>query len=153
MALEITTTEFEHEGTIPARLTCDGDNVSPALTWTDPPEGTQSFVLIVDDPDAPVGTFVHWVAYNIPGDARGLPEGVAADEELPDGTRQGYTDFASTGYGGPCPPGGTHRYYFKLYALDTMLELAPGATKHLTLFHMIGHQIGDAVLVGRYTRG
>lgn len=152
MALEIKSAAFQNEGMIPSEYTCDGKDTSPPLSWSAPPKGTLSFALICDDPDAPMGTWVHWVVYNIPPDKRGLDGSFPREEKLPDGTLQGTTDFRRTGYGGPCPPGGTHRYYFKLYALDTTLTLAPGASKQDLLKAMQGHQLAEAVLMGRYQR-
>jgi len=152
MGFEIKSPAFRQEGMIPSGFTCDGEDVSPGLTWSDPPKGTRSFALICDDPDAPMGTWVHWVVYNIPPDKRGLEEGFPMDEKLPDGTIQGMTDFRKVGYGGPCPPGGTHRYYFKLYALDTVLSLSPNAAKKELLEAMKGHQLAEAQLMGRYKR-
>ena len=119
MPFQMTTTAFSSGGTIPKNYTCDGPDLSPPLTWKDAPAGTQSFALIADDPDAPAGTWVHWVVYNVPSTAKELPEGVQKTEKLPDGTLQGRNDFRKIGYGGPCPPPGKpHRYFFKLYALD-----------------------------------
>ena len=133
--------------------TCDGKDISPELAWSGAPDGTKSFALICDDPDAPVGTWVHWVVYNIPSHATGLPKGVPTIKELPDGTRQGINDFHRIGYGGPCPPRGpAHRYFFKLYALDTKLDLPPGATKEQVLEAMKGHVLGEAQLMGKYER-
>ena len=152
MGFEIKSTAFQQDGMIPFRFTCDGEDASPGLTWSDPPKGTRSFALICDDPDAPMGTWVHWVVYNIPPDKRGLEEAYPKDRKQPDGTLQGMTDFRKVGYGGPCPPGGTHRYYFKLYALDTVLSLSPGATKKELLEAMKGHQLAEAQLMGRYKR-
>ena len=152
MGFEIKSTAFQQDGMIPFRFTCDGEDASPGLTWSDPPKGTRSFALICDDPDAPMGTWVHWVVYNIPSDNRGLEESYPNDRKQPDGTLQGMTDFRKVGYGGPCPPGGTHRYYFKLYALDTVLSLSPGATKKELLEAMKGHQLAEAQLMGRYKR-
>ena len=137
---------------IPAAYTCEGRDVSPALAWAEPPAGTQSFALISDDPDAPGKTWVHWVVYNLPASTRKLPEAFPAKPELPDGTRQGTTDFGRTGYGGPCPPSGTHRYYFKLYALDTTLALPPGATKRQVEAAMQNHILAQAQLMGTYRR-
>src|SRR5881628_244559 len=114
---------------IPSEYTCDGKDLSPPLSWADHPDGTASFALISDDPDAPVGTWVHWVAWNIPSVNRGLTPGLPKSAELPDGTRQGTTDFGRIGYGGPCPPSGTHRYFFRLYALDAMLDLPSSTTR------------------------
>jgi hypothetical protein len=122
------------------------------LAWNDPPAGAASLALIVDDPDAPGGVWVHWVLYNIPAEARGLPEGVPAQDELPDGSRHGVNSWGRRDYGGPCPPSGTHRYFFKLYALDTMLDLPAGATKEELLAAMQGHILGEAELMGTYTR-
>lgn len=144
---------FDHMGRIPSKYTCDGANVSPPLEWTDPPAATKSFVLISDDPDAPIGTWVHWVYFNIPGNLRGLPEGIETVGEPKVGGRQGINDFRRMGYGGPCPPPGpAHRYFFKLYALDTMLELPIGATKAEVEKAMQGHILAHAQLIGLYER-
>ena len=154
MAFTIKSVSFTHGGDIPKKHTCDGADASPPLTWSDPPAGTRSFCLIADDPDAPAGTWVHWVAYNIPGTARELPENVPKQAELKDGTRQGRNDFQRPGYGGLCPPrGGPHRYYFKLYALDAILSLPPGATKADVEKAMKGLILAQAELMGRYQRG
>ena len=153
MAITVTSTAFEEGGRIPRQYTGDGADVSPPLAWTGVPEGTKSIALICDDPDAPVGTWVHWVLYSLPADTTGLPEGVPADRELEDGARQGTNDFRNIGYGGPAPPRGpAHRYFFKLYALDTELELAPGATKSQLLKAMEGHILAQGQLMGRYQR-
>ncbi|KKL66619.1 hypothetical protein LCGC14_2143140, partial [marine sediment metagenome] len=117
---------FGNGDPIPTKYTCDDQDISPPLQWGDPPEGTRSFALICDDPDAPVGTWVHWVLYNLPASARDLPEAVPSDAELSGGGRHGQNSWRRPGYGGPCPPGGTHRYFFKLYALDDELDLAAG---------------------------
>ena len=114
MTIEITSTAFEHEEMIPAKYTADGPDVSPPLAWQGIPAGAKSLALINDDPDAPMGTWAHWVLWNIPSDTSALPENVPPDPHLPDGSCQGITDFGSTGYGGPAPPSGTHRYYFKI---------------------------------------
>ncbi len=137
---------------IPRKYTCDGDDISPPLQWNNAPEGTQAFALIADDPDAPVGTWVHWVLYNLPGETRALPEAVPPDADLPDGSRHGKSSWGRLGYGGPCPPGGTHRYFFKLYALDTVLDLAPGASKEQLLQGMEGHILAQTELMGLYSR-
>ena len=137
---------------IPSTYTCDGKDISPPLKWEGVPEATKSIALISDDPDAPMGTWVHWVMWNIPADAQGLPENVPPDPQLPDGSRQGITDFGRSGYGGPCPPSGTHRYYFKLYALDTMLELPTSARKGDLLKAVENHVIAEGQLMGRYSR-
>ena len=153
MALKLTTTAFQPGGTIPKKFTCDGPDVSPQLAWSDPPGGTQSFALIMDDPDAPVGTWVHWVLYDLPASARELPEGVPKDNELQSGARQGRNDFRKIGYGGPCPPAGpAHRYFFKLYALDTKTNLKAGATKAELEKAMQGHITAQAEVMGRYQR-
>ncbi|MFZ2410600.1 MAG: YbhB/YbcL family Raf kinase inhibitor-like protein [Candidatus Methanoperedens sp.] len=143
---------FKDGETIPAEYTCDGKNVSPALLLEGIPAGAKSIALIMDDPDAPGGMFVHWVLYNIPASTRKLPEGMPKNETLGDGSRQGMTDFGRVGYGGPCPPKGTHRYYFKIYALSTMLSLQPGASKKQLENAMKGHILAQGELMGRYER-
>lgn len=152
MAFELTSTVFTQGESIPVKYTCDGEDVSPPLEWGDPPQGTGSFALINDDPDAPVGTWDHWILYNLPGEARSLPEAVPSDAELPNGSRHGQNSWRRPGYGGPCPPSGTHRYFFKLYALDTTLDLASGANKKQLLQAMEGHILGQAELMGVYSR-
>jgi Raf kinase inhibitor-like YbhB/YbcL family protein len=152
MPFELTSTAFTQGEPIPVKYTCDGEDVSPPLEWGDPPHGTHSFALINDDPDAPVGTWDHWILYNLPDEARTLPEAVPSDAELPDGSRHGQNSWRRLGYGGPCPPSGTHRYFFKLYALDTTLDLASGANKKQLLQAMEGHILGQAELIGVYTR-
>ncbi len=153
MEIEVRSTAFANGGMIPSKYTCDGADISPPLGWGPLPPGTASTALISDDPDAPMGAWVHWVIYNIPSQARRLPENVPPEGVLPDGSTQGINDFRRIGYGGPCPPGGTHRYFFKLYALDTKLDLRPGATKKKLLKAMKGHVIGQGELMGRYRRG
>jgi Raf kinase inhibitor-like YbhB/YbcL family protein len=150
--MEISSTAFAHEGMIPEKYTCDGPDISPPLAWRGIPEGTASLALICDDPDAPVGTWVHWVVYDMPPDLAGLDEDLPPDETLENGARQGLTDFRRTGYGGPCPPGGTHRYFFKLYALDKVLNLEPGKTKEQLLEAMEGHILAESRLMGKYKR-
>lgn len=152
MAFELTSAAFAAGEMIPRKYTCDGDDVSPPLWWKDAPENTLSFALISDDPDAPVGTWVHWVLFNIPGTATSLPEAMPAQDEFSDGTRHGRSSFGRNAYGGPCPPGGTHRYFFKLYALDTLLDLAPGAGAQQVTQAMEGHVLGQTELMGRYSR-
>jgi Raf kinase inhibitor-like YbhB/YbcL family protein len=152
MAFELTSTAFVHGESIPRKYSCDGEDISPPLAWSDPPAGTQSFALTFDDPDAPAGVWVHWLLFNIPADARALPDGVPADAELPDGSLNGVNSWRRMGYGGPCPPGGTHRYVFKLHALDTMLDLEAGASKKELLQAMEGHILAQAELMGPYTR-
>lgn len=152
MAFELKSAAFSSGGDIPRKFTCDGADVSPALSWTEPPEKTASLSLIADDPDAPVGTWVHWVLYDLPASARELPEGVAKKENLDSGARQGRNDFGRIGYGGPCPPSGTHRYFFKLYALDSEIAPPAKATKKELLEAMEGHVLEEAVLMGKYKR-
>ncbi|NOY52301.1 MAG: YbhB/YbcL family Raf kinase inhibitor-like protein [Deltaproteobacteria bacterium] len=152
MAFEITSPVFQQEKMIPPRYTCDGENISPVLSWRSPPPGTESYALICEDPDAPAGMWVHWVVYNIPAKSRGFPEAIPAQGQLADGTCEGINDFRRVGYGGPCPPAGTHRYYFKLYALDSRLDLPPGANRSALLHAMEGHILGETVLIGRYKR-
>jgi Raf kinase inhibitor-like YbhB/YbcL family protein len=152
MAWSVTSPAFSGGQPIPSRYTCEGADVSPPLAWGEPPAGTASLALISDDPDAPGTTWVHWVAYNLPASSRQLPEGFPPDPQRPDGTRQGRTDFGRTGYGGPCPPSGTHRYFFTLYALDTVLGLPPGATKAQLEAAMQGHVLARAQLMGTYKR-
>ncbi|MDI6832403.1 MAG: YbhB/YbcL family Raf kinase inhibitor-like protein [Bacteroidales bacterium] len=143
---------FSDGGMIPAKYTCDGANISPQLSWDNAPNGTKSFVLICEDPDAPMGTFTHWVLYDIPADIHELPENLPKDKVLPNGTKQGIADFKKIGYGGPCPPSGTHRYYFKLYALDTLLNLEPGLKKEDILKAMNGHILAQGQIMGKYAR-
>lgn len=137
---------------IPRVYTCDGEDRSVPLAWTEPPAGTQSFALIADDPDAPAGTWVHWVLYNIPAHTRALLEGLGPLASLPDGSLHGKNSWRKLGYGGPCPPRGTHRYFFKLYALDIQLALQPGATKDDVLKAMEGHILAQTELMGTYKR-
>ena len=151
--MELKSTAFTQGGDIPKKYTCDGADVSPPLNWTDPPPGTQSLALLCEDPDAPRGTWVHWVLFNLPASARELPEGVPTKETLSGGGRQGKNDFGKIGYGGPCPPKGpAHRYFFKLYALDTPLDLKPGVTRQELLKATGGHILAETELMGRYSR-
>jgi Raf kinase inhibitor-like YbhB/YbcL family protein len=153
MTLRLTSPAFKPEADIPEHCTCDGSDTSPALSWNDPPEGTQSFAVVLEDPDAPGRTWVHWVLYDLPATERALPEGVQPKGQLPSGARQGRNDFGRIGYGGPCPPRGPeHRYYFKLYALDKTLELGAGATRAQLDRSMLGHILAHAELMGRYCR-
>ena len=153
LTLQLTSPDFSSGASIPIQFTCDAADISPALAWNDPPVGTQSFALIVDDPDAPVGTWVHWVLFNVPATARALSHNVPKQEQLADGSRQGRNDFRNIGYGGPCPPPGKpHRYFFKLYALDTKLNLQPGATKKDVERAMQGHILAQGESMGRYAR-
>ena len=151
--MEVTSSAFAEDAEIPKKYTCDAENVSPPLSWTAPPQGTASLVLICDDPDAPVGAWVHWVVYGLPPDARHLPEGVPPNEIIEGGAKQGRNDFRRIGYGGPCPPPGpAHRYFFKLYAVDIDLALGPGATKAEVLKAIEGHVLAEAQYMGRYKR-
>ena len=152
MGFTLSSPAFEAGGTIPVDYTCDGRDVSPPLRWGSAPAGTVTLALVCDDPDAPAGTWVHWVVYNIPSSREGFDEAVPTDERLSDGTLQGRNDFGRIGYGGPCPPGGTHRYFFKLYALDTKLDLPPGARKDDLLRAMKDHVLAESELMGRYGR-
>jgi len=151
-SIEVTSTAFQAGERIPVKYTCDGDDVSPPLSWSSIPAGTKSLALICDDPDAPMGTWVHWVIYNLPATATGLPENVPPHPILKDGARQGMSDFKRIGYGGPCPPSGTHRYSFRVYAIDSKLELEPGVAKADILKGMEGHLLAEGSLMGRYGR-
>lgn len=151
--MKLTSVAWMEGQAIPTKYTCDGADVSPPLTWSEAPAGTRSFALICDDPDAPAGTWVHWVIYGLPAAATALPEKIATTETLPDGAKQGVNDFRRVGYGGPCPPPGRpHRYHFKLYALDTALSLKPRATKADLLHAMAGHIVAEARLMGTFRR-
>ena len=156
MSLRLSSTAFEPGGEIPRRHTCDGPDLSPPLAWSGLPEGTLSLVLIVDDPDAPDPaapkvTWVHWVLYNIPLSAAGLPRATDT-EDLPDGTREGLNDWRHTGYRGPCPPIGRHRYFYKLYAVDTVFPDLGPVTKAQLKEEMEGHILDQAQLMGTYQR-
>ena len=154
MSFSITSTAFTEGQEIPNKYTCDGTDISPPLSWKNQPEGTQSLVLIMDDPDAPDPeapkmTWVHWLLYNLPADSSGLPEAVS-DNQLPAGTLQGSNNWDRTGYGGPCPPIGRHRYFFKLYALDSTLPDLKSPDKKSLLQSMQGHVLQETVLMGTY---
>ena len=154
VSIEITSSAFTEGQPIPPKHACTGDpassfkDVSPELSWSEPPAGTQSFALIMDDPDAPNGTWDHWILFNIPASTRGLPESMPVNSEFPGGNNS----WGRTGYGGPCPPNGTHRYYFKLYALDEMLAISPGATKGELEKAMVGHILAQGELMGTFTK-
>lgn len=148
MGMKITSTAFEHEGTIPARYTCDGEDVNPPLAIADVPAEAKTLALIVDDPDSPTGTWLHWSAWNIPPGTREIGEGTLSASAV-----EGTTTFGETGYGGPCPHQGEHRYFFRLYALNTELALAPGALRVDLEHAMAGHIVAEAELMGRYKRG
>jgi Raf kinase inhibitor-like YbhB/YbcL family protein len=152
MAIAITSPVFDEGGMIPRRYTCDGEDVSPPLEWGNVPEGTDSLALICDDPDAPMGTWVHWVIFDIPASIRELPANIPPERIIENGAKQGLNDFRKFGYGGPCPPGGTHRYYFKLYALDTITNLESAISKEQLLKAMEGHILAEGQLMGRYKR-
>lgn len=152
VALELASDAFAHEGAIPRKYTCDGEDLSPPLRWNDPPEGAKSFALIADDPDAPRGTWVHWVLFNVPAGTRAVPEGIPAQATLSDGSVHGKNSWDRPDYGGPCPPSGTHRYFFKLYALDATLDLEAGASVEQVLTAMQGHVLGQAEIMGVYSR-
>jgi Raf kinase inhibitor-like YbhB/YbcL family protein len=153
MSIGLTSTAFQPGATIPKPHTGDGAERSPPLRWLEPPSGTKSLALICDDPDAPGGTWVHWVLFNLPAPARELEEGVPTTETLDNGAKQGKNDFGKIGYGGPAPPKGKpHRYFFKLYALDVVLELKAGATKAQLVDAMKGHILAEGQLVGNHGR-
>ena len=150
--MEVSSPAFDEGGMIPEKYTCDGLNISPPLKWSNGPEGTVTYALICDDPDAPMKTWVHWILFNLPADINSLPEHVPPVEILPDSSRQGRNDSRKTGYSGPCPPGGTHRYYFKVYAVDKKLDNKPGLTKSELLKAMKGHILSEGRLMGKYKR-
>jgi Raf kinase inhibitor-like YbhB/YbcL family protein len=150
--MKLTSSAFSDGAMIPVRYTCTGDDFSPPLAWSDIPAGAKSLALIADDPDAPVGTWVHWVAFNLPMTSGGLPAGIKDEKQLPGGGIQGTNSWRRTGYGGPCPPSGTHRYFFKLYALDTILPLDNKAAAKDVQAAMKGHILVEAQLMGRFKR-
>jgi len=152
MEIKITSSAFAEGGLIRPKYTCDGVDVSPPLQWDAIPEGTKSIALICDDPDAPMGTWVHWVLFNLPAETKELAENIPPDRTLPSGAKQGTSDFGRIGYGGPCPPSGTHRYFFKIYALDAEVGLEAGAGKRQLLGAMEGHILGQGQLIGKYKR-
>ena len=153
MAFEFTSSEFKQNEAIPKQYTCDGSDISVPLSWKNAPEGSKSFALIADDPDAPRGTWVHWVLYDLPADVRELSAAIGREESLQNGAKQGKNDLGKIGHGGPCPPSGfAHRYYFKLYALDQMTGLQSKATKQQLLDAMKGHVLAEAQLIGTYKR-
>jgi Raf kinase inhibitor-like YbhB/YbcL family protein len=152
-AMQLTSPAFSEGSAIPAKHTCDGTNLSPALKWSGVPAGTKSLALIADDPDAPAGTWVHWVLYDLPGGTAELAEGQPKSQYLPGGAKQGLNSFKKLGYDGPCPPPGKpHRYFFKLYALDSVLDLKPGASKKDVEHAMEKHILAQGQLMGTYKR-
>ncbi|MBI4514923.1 MAG: YbhB/YbcL family Raf kinase inhibitor-like protein [Deltaproteobacteria bacterium] len=153
MAFTLSSSAFKAGATIPKQHTCAGADLSPGLFWSGAPSATTHFALIADDPDAPVGTWVHWVLYDLPAHTSDLLPGLPPDEALPNGAKQGLNDFRKVGYGGPCPPPGKpHRYFFKLYALDAPTALKARATKAQVLRAIDGHVLGQAELMGTYQR-
>lgn len=153
VTMQLTSTAFTNNQPIPPQYTCAGKNISPPLKWTGAPAGTKSFVLICNDPDAPVGDWIHWVVYDLPGTTTELPEDVAKTQYIVGNAKQGLNDFKHLGYGGPCPPGGKpHHYIFRLYALDAILDLKPGAKKQDLEIAMARHILGQGELVGIYQR-
>ena len=151
-ALQVTSTAFKEGQSIPRQYTCDGVNISPPLEWNGTPKSAKTIGIIADDPDAPSGTWVHWVVYNLPAENIGLVENLPLTEDLKAGGFQGKNDFQKIGYGGPCPPSGTHRYFFKVYALDNELPLKAGATKAEVEKAMQGHIVAQGQLMGTYSR-
>jgi len=149
MSLTLKSTAFDQGGTIPNKYSCDGNDISPQLSWDGAPTGTKSFALIMDDPDAPVGTWDHWVLFNLPAETKGLDENV---KSLPAGTINGKNSWGKTGWGGPCPPDKEHRYFFKVYALDSTLTLKEGATKKAVEKAIEGHILDKTELMGKYNR-
>jgi Raf kinase inhibitor-like YbhB/YbcL family protein len=159
MTIQLTSPAFEEGADIPRNYTCDGEDISPPLSWSGVPDQARSLVLICDDPDAPRGTWTHWVLYDLPPGATGLPEGLPTDQTIRVGSgggeheaRQGKNDFRKPGYGGPCPPSGTHRYFFRLFALDSTTGLEPGAIRQQVERAMEGHALAQGQLMGRYAR-
>lgn len=153
MKIDVTSTAFQEGQPIPAQYTADGKDVSPPLSWGGVPAGTRSLALVCEDPDAPRGTWTHWVLFNLPADAAGLPEGVPPEAKLPSGAMQGTNDFHKVGYGGPSPPPGKpHRYFFKLYALDTALSLPSSTTRQQLQSAVQGHVLAEGQLMGTYGR-
>ena len=153
MSLTVSSKSFQSGGEIPKKFTCEGDDVSPQISWSGAPQGTQAFALIADDPDAPAGTWTHWVLYDVPASSTTLNEGTSKSEQLPDGSKQGRNDFHKVGYNGPCPPPGKpHRYFFKVYALDRKLDVKAGAARSDVERAMSGHVQAQGEYMGIYRR-
>lgn len=152
MSIKLTSTAFQDGGLIPSNYTCDGANVSPTLNWSGVPPTAKALAIVCEDPDAPGKTWVHWVVYDIPPTTMQLSEGIVHEEKLSNGSKQGTNDFKKVGYGGPCPPSGTHRYFFRLYALDSETSLGLGATKERLLEAIDGHVLAQGELMGKYKR-
>ena len=151
--MKLTSAAFKEGGMIPKKYSCDDEDISPPLNWENIPSKTKELAMICDDPDAPMGTWVHWVIYKISPQVKGLTENIPTEKKLSSGMVQGMNDFGRIGYGGPCPPGGTHRYFFKIYALDAVINLEPGATKAQVLRAIQGHILEETQLIGKYKRG
>ncbi|GMQ78093.1 MAG: YbhB/YbcL family Raf kinase inhibitor-like protein [Anaerolineae bacterium] len=152
MSIKLNSEAFDDGGLIPVKYTCDGEDISPSLSWSELPDGTSSLALIMDDPDAPGGIWVHWILYNLPPSTDRLDENMARSADVPGGGSQGSNSWNRLGYGGPCPPSGTHRYIFRLYALDTVLDLVSGAEKTDLFQAMEGHVLDQGQLLGLYSR-
>jgi Raf kinase inhibitor-like YbhB/YbcL family protein len=151
--LKLNSTSFEPGGYIPEKFTCDGEDISPDISWSGAPDGTETFTLIVEDPDAPGRVFIHWVVYNIPNNVEGFEEGTSAFEIIKTGASQGKNDMGTVGYTGPCPPPGkAHRYYFRLFALDCVLDLPSMLSRSAVLGAMKGHVLGETEIMGKYKR-
>jgi len=148
----LTSSDIQDGGLIPVKFTCDGEDVSPGLAWSDIPADTESLAIVCDDPDSPVGTWIHWVLFNIPGEVAHLEGGIQPVEKLDNGAIHGINDFRTLGYGGPCPPNGSHRYFYRLYALDTFLDLKPGCSKADLMEAMKGRILAQVSLMGKYGR-
>lgn len=160
MTIRLESPSFREGDLIPRAHTCDGEDISPSLSWENVPEGAHSLLLIVEDPDAPMGTWTHWLLYDLPAALRGLPEGLPHDprvhfvfDKIEFTAKQGRNDFKKPGYGGPCPPSGTHRYYFRIYALDSMTNLEPNASRQEVFQAIQGHILAEGQLMGQYSRG
>lgn len=152
MEINLESPAFKNGEMIPSKYTCDGENISPALNWNRPSDKVKHYCLIAEDPDAPGGDFVHWIVFDIPGSATSLLEGITNQKNLPDGAEMGTNDARRIGYFGPCPPSGTHRYYFRIYAIDNVLKMDAGATKDEVMKAMQGHIVAQGELMGKYQR-